>query len=132
MREIKYIVVHCTGGNQDATVEDLKKEFEIKGWKRSGYHFFIDKHGTLHQLEAVKNIANGVKNYNQNSIHIAWAGGLNGKDNRTPVQKQVLLISVATLKFCYPNAEIVGHRDLDPKKACPCFDINQELLKNLL
>lgn len=131
MRQINYIVVHCTGGNQNATVEDLKKEFKNKGWKRNGYHFFIDKYGTLHQLESVENIANGVKNYNQNSIHIAWAGGLNGRNNITPDQKQALLTTVATLNFCYPNAIIVGHKDLDPKKDCPCFNINHELLKFL-
>ena len=26
----------------------------------------------------------------------------------------------------YPRALVVGHRDLDPKKACPCFDAVKE------
>ena len=30
------------------------------------------------------------------------------------------------LNKSYPRLLVVGHRDLDPKKACPCFDAVKE------
>ena len=43
-------------------------------------------------------------------------------DTRTPAQKQALLLVLAHLKLQYPNAQIVGHRELNKGKVCPCFD----------
>jgi hypothetical protein len=36
MRSIKYIVVHCTGGNPNETIEQLKNGFKALGWKNNG------------------------------------------------------------------------------------------------
>ena len=33
---------------------------------------------------------------------------------------------LSILKRLYPHALIVGHRDLNPHKACPCFDAAKE------
>jgi N-acetylmuramoyl-L-alanine amidase len=77
---------------------------------------------------------NGVAGYNANSIHISYIGGVNGKkavDNRTPEQKATMLDLLTELKRLFPNAKILGHRDLpNVKKACPSFDAIAEY-KNL-
>lgn len=71
------------------------------------------------------------KHYNKHSIGICYEGGLDerGKpaDTRTPAQKRTLLTLLYSLKADYPDAEILGHRDLPwVKKACPCFDAREE------
>lgn len=144
MRKITRIFVHCTAGSQKQTVEDLKAEFKRKGWKAPGYHYVVDVQGQVCQLLSVEQIANGVYGYNKNSIHIAYMGGVdaNGKaaDNRTPEQKKALREIVESVHKHYPDAKVLGHRDISPDKngngivdpwerikECPSFDVATEL-----
>lgn len=70
------------------------------------------------------------KRHNRYSIGICYIGGLSadGKptDTRTEAQRTALRSLLEQLHRRYPNALIVGHRDLDPQKACPCFDAVRE------
>lgn len=141
MRQIKYIFVHCTASYQSNTTEQtLRDEFKRKGWKNPGYHIVIKTNGNIINMLSEESIANGVSGYNSNAIHVAWIGGIDklhpkGIDNRTPEQKAALLDILAKLKRKYPQAKILGHRDISPDtnkngvvdpweriKECPCFD----------
>ena len=143
MRRIKRIFIHCTASRQTETVQDIEREFKRKGWKVSGYHFLVDADGKIHQLLDTEKVSNGVYGYNQAAINIAYIGGVdeNGKgiDNRTPKQKQSLIRLLLALRKKYPDAEILGHRDISPDtngngevdpferiKECPCFDAKVE------
>lgn len=139
MRQIERIFIHCTAGNQNATVEDLMREFKAKGWRNSGYHYLILTNGAIHQLLPDLEISNGVQGYNSTAINVAYTGGIdrNGKavDNRTEEQKKSLVSLLKSLRERYPKARIMGHRDISPDKngngivdswerikECPCFD----------
>lgn len=131
MRVIKYIVVHATGGREEQTIADLNVVFKQKGWKNPGYHYVIKRDGGIVQLLDVAKVSNGVKNYNKNSIHVAYIGGIDKKlntiDNRTEKQKVALRMLLKKLNKDYPGAMICGHRDLDSGKDCPCFNVSTEL-----
>lgn len=137
MRTIKYIVVHCTATQQNATVESIKKYWrEVKGWEMPGYHFIIKPNGDHEQLADESRVCNGVKGYNEVSIHVSYIGGVdkNGKalDNRTSHQKNKMTAILRMLKGKYPNAVIQGHRDFpNVHKDCPSFDA-KEYYKNLI
>ena len=46
------------------------------------------------------------------------------EDTRTPEQKETLHRLIQRLKEDYPEARVVGHRDLPGvKKDCPCYDV---------
>lgn len=143
MRKIERIFVHCTASHQTATVDDIKREFKNKGWKNPGYHYLIDVNGEIHQLLDEEGISNGVQGYNQTSINVAYIGGIDEKgkgiDNRTDEQKKSLKSLISKLKEKYPNAEVLGHRDISPDKngngivdpwerikECPCFNVKDE------
>lgn len=143
MRKIERIFVHCTASHQTATVDDIKREFKNKGWKNPGYHYVIDVNGEIHQLLEEEKISNGVQGYNQTSINVAYIGGIDKKgkgiDNRTDEQKKSLKSLISKLKEKYPNAEVLGHRDISPDKngngivdpwerikECPCFNVKDE------
>ena len=147
MRAITRIFVHCTASWQNTTtVDSLKKEFANKGWKNPGYHWVIFPDGKIVKLLEESKVANGVKGYNPNSIHVAWVGGIdkehpNGIDNRTPEQKLALFDLLVKIKLRYKDAMILGHRDISPDlnhngvvdaweriKDCPCFDAMQEYI----
>lgn len=147
MRTIERIFVHCTAGSQKTTVEDLKREFKAKGWKNPGYHYVVMPSGRVENLLSEENVSNGVQGYNSTSINVAYIGGIdrNGKavDNRTPEQKKSLISVLSELKQKYPDAVILGHRDVSPDinkngivdpweriKECPCFNAKEEY-KNL-
>ena len=143
MRKIKRIFVHCTASSQSWTLADLRMEFKHKGWKNPGYHYVVDKDGVVHNMLHVSRVSNGVKGYNSTSINVAYIGGIdsNGKaiDNRTTKQKIALRAILSELKEKFPNAEIMGHRDISPDtnhngivdsweriKECPCFNAREE------
>lgn len=81
-------------------------------------------------------VSNGVQGYNSTSINVAYVGGIdsNGRacDNRSDAQKNSLKSLLSELKTRYPNAHIMGHRDIwgkdksKWKKQCPCFDAEAE------
>lgn len=147
MRSITRIFVHCTASWQNSTtVDSLKAEFKAKGWGNPGYHYVIFPNGKIVQMLSETLIANGVKNYNSHSIHVAWVGGidrehLSGIDNRTPAQRVALFDLLTKLKLKYRDAIIMGHRDISPDlnhngvidpweyiKNCPCFNAMDEYM----
>ncbi|WP_372472689.1 N-acetylmuramoyl-L-alanine amidase [Capnocytophaga sp. ARDL2] len=136
MREIKYIAVHCTATPQTTTVESIKHYWKTHlGWKMPGYHFIIKADGEVIQLLDLKEVSNGVKGYNAQTVNVCYIGGIDrlGKpiDNRTPQQKESLKRLLKELKTKFKTAIIQGHRDFpNVKKACPCFDAKNEY-KNL-
>ena len=128
MREIKYIVLHCTATSQNAKVSSILNYWKNKlGWKSVGYHYLIDKQGIIHQLADEEEITNGVYGYNSVSLHISYIGGKD-KDDRTEPQQEAQRVLVRMLRNKYPDAIIQGHRDFDNvSKSCPRFDVKDWL-----
>lgn len=136
MRQIKRIFVHCTASSQKWGVTELQAEFKAKGWKNPGYHKVITADGIVHSMLEIEKVSNGVQGYNSTSINVAYVGGIDGKgkavDNRTDAQKVSLRKLLAELHIRFPNATIMGHRDIwgsdksKWKKMCPCFNAMEE------
>jgi len=133
-RAIKYIAIHCTASPQTATVAAIQRYWrDSLGWKSPGYHLLIEPNGTIHRLLDFNGIANGVRGFNKESIHISYIGGVdkNGRpiDNRTAVQKEAILKCIKEVIDWSDNKCLIiqGHRDFpNAKKACPCFDAKAE------
>ena len=130
MRKIDLIVIHCsaTRCNRSFPFEALDACHKAKGWKCCGYHDYITRDGQLHIGRPEEMVGAHVgSRYNAHSIGVCYEGGLDEHgtpaDTRTPAQKHALVALLRSLKADYPDAQILGHRDLPwVKKACPCFD----------
>lgn len=136
IRKITHIVLHCTAGPAQQKTTDIIAYWKQKlGWTKYGYHWIVSEDGQAERLTEDYAPTNGVKGHNANSIHICYKGGWNGTDTRTPGQKETLLSLVKKYKALYPDALVVGHRDLSPDldkdgvvepeewvKLCPCFN----------
>ena len=119
MRKITLIIIHCS-----ATPEGRNLDFETcrhdhihhRGFKDIGYHFYITRDGGIHRGRSLE--------------RICYEGGLSAggipADTRTLEQKAALLALLRELRAVLPEAIIVGHRDLNPLKGCPCFDAVKE------
>jgi N-acetylmuramoyl-L-alanine amidase len=140
MREIKYIVFHCTAGSSTQSTQSIKQYWANKlGWKSYGYHMLVNADGSIEYLTPIDKTTNGVAGFNANSIHVCYKGGFGGKDTRTPQQKVELMRIASALKTKFPKAKLMGHRDfskdldgdgvIEPHewvKLCPCFSVTKE------
>lgn len=151
MRTISLIIIHCsaTPEGQDVTVADIDRWHRARNWDGCGYHYVIYQDGSIHLGRPLEKKGAHVKNHNDHSIGICYIGGLchaqpllNGvepiwvpADTRTEAQKQALRSLLTDLHLQFPQAIILGHRDLSPDlngdgritaneylKLCPCFD----------
>lgn len=133
-RAIKYIAIHCTATPQTTSVMAIQRYWrDSLGWKSPGYHLLIEANGTIHRLMDFNGVANGVRGFNKESIHISYIGGVdkNGRpvDNRTTVQKEAILLCIKEAIEWSDNKCLIiqGHRDFpNANKACPCFDAKAE------
>jgi len=133
MRRITLIVIHCSAVKPD----QQSSAAQIDSWHRQrgfhlgiGYHYVIRRDGTLEMGRPEYMVGAHCKNHNQHSIGVCYEGGLdirgNPADTRTEAQKRTMLSLLRELKERYPRAIIVGHHNLNPLKACPCFDAVKE------
>lgn len=146
MRQINKIVIHCSAtreGDTSITADTIDAWHKARGWKGIGYHFIINIDGSIESGREIKEVGAHAYGHNADSIGIVYIGGLNKKgkpkDTRTIAQKMSMNLLVEVLKGVFPEAEVLGHRDLSPDvdgdgivepwewtKACPCFNAKKE------
>ena len=144
MRRIDKIIIHCTENYQDSkiTVADIDRYHRgpEKGFDKIGYHYVIYQDGSVHTGRSESEIGAHTRGKNRHSIGIAYVGGLvHGSttrhklfgDTRTDAQKASLKNLVQKLVNKYPHATIHGHREFDPSKQCPCFDVQKDELSKI-
>jgi hypothetical protein len=146
MRHINRIVVHCSAtkpsfniGASEITEWHMRAP---KGWRDIGYHAVIRQNGVLEHGRDITEVGAHAYGYNKHSIGICMVGGLNdkGKPATTFSQEQftTLRAYIKTMLELYPDAEVMGHRDLSPDidgdgviepfewvKQCPCFNAKE-------
>ena len=130
MRKINYIVVHCSATREGCTLtsEALEAEHRRRGFRTTGYHYYIRRDGTVLGTRSLELPGAHCRGHNKYSIGICYEGGLDGEgqpaDTRTPQQTEQLRALFGKLKRLFPQARICGHRDLPGTlpKACPCLD----------
>ena len=132
MRTITLIVVHCSANRAGSALRmaDIDCCHRSRGWLGCGYHYVIPTDGTIEPGRPDEMTGAHCKRHNRRSIGVCYIGGLSAdgvpSDTRTEAQRAALRSLLEDLHRRYPKALIVGHRDLDPGKACPCFDAVSE------
>ena len=129
-RRIDLVVIHCsaTRCTRSYTVDDCRRDHRNRGFADIGYHYYITRDGVVHAGRPLYTEGAHAQGYNRYSIGICYEGGLDIRgrpaDTRTPQQKDTLHRLLQRLKEDYPQARVVGHRDLSGvRKACPCFEV---------
>jgi N-acetyl-anhydromuramyl-L-alanine amidase AmpD len=118
---MKYIVIHCadTPNDREVTAREVHGWHLSNGWNGIGYHYFIRRSGQLENGRPEYWMGSHVRKKNNGSIGICLAG----RDEFTEKQSLTLQGLINQLLDRYPNAEVVGHCDLDSRKTCPNFDV---------
>jgi N-acetylmuramoyl-L-alanine amidase len=145
MRQINRLILHCTatrpdfmaGATTDQRVAEIKRWHTAKppngnGWSDIGYHFLIDRDGSVRQGRPVEKIGAHVAGHNADSIGISLFGGHGSaatdrfEDNFTKAQDEALQALLAQLQGMWPKATIHGHNEY-AAKACPGFTVKEYL-----
>lgn len=129
MRTISLIIIHCsaTPEGQSLSVEACRQDhIQHRGFNDIGYHFYITRDGEIHPGRPLEKVGAHCRHHNTHSIGVCYEGGLDvhnrPQDTRTVEQRGSLLALIRELRIRFPTALVVGHHDLDPPKACPCYN----------
>lgn len=121
-RMVDRIVLHCSASDyENQTAKWIDKIHKARGWEGIGYHFFVRKNGLLERGRGLDEVGAHVYGHNRNSIGVCLAG----LKRFNHLQYESLTTLLLLLKRLYPNASLLGHRDLDNKKTCPVFDLDR-------
>lgn len=129
-RGIKWVFIHCSDSDRPEhdSIEVIRDwHVNERGWKDVGYHYFIQKNGTIEKGRAEEVIGSHVRGHNKNSIGICLHG--KDKDRFTPAQfnsLEILLIDILS-RHGLDKRSVLAHRDVDPGKTCPNFDLDSWL-----
>jgi N-acetyl-anhydromuramyl-L-alanine amidase AmpD len=137
MRPISELIVHCTatrpewmaGRPTSEKVAEVRRwHVEGNGWKDIGYHFLIDRDGTVAKGRPIEQVGAHTMNHNVGTVGIALVGGhgsvANDKfsENFTELQDAALHALIMKLKAIYKISKVNGH-NFYARKACPGFDV---------
>lgn len=126
------IVVHssATPASDNIGVAEIDRWHRMKGWTKIGYHYVIRRSGVIEPGRALDEIGAHARPRNYDSVGICMVGGVEDdrktpEQNFTPDQMFTLELTVRGLLSAYPDAAVIGHRDVPgtPGTACPSFDV---------
>lgn len=141
MRKITEAIVHCTATRADwwasrstsQKVKEVKRwHVEDRGWSDIGYHYLIDRDGTIATGRPMSRDGAHVQGHNRGTIGISLFGGHGSSENDafetnfTPEQDKALRALLEDLKTRYGFTKITGHNQY-AAKACPGFNVQRWL-----
>lgn len=139
MRHLDTIFVHCTDTRPDwwadrraeDKVNEVRRWHKERGWSDVGYHYLIDRDGTVVEGRPIERTGAHVKGHNKGSVGISLFGGHGGSqddlfdEHFTPEQDRALRKLIAQLRMEYPSiTKVRGHNEVSPKM-CPCFTVSK-------
>ena len=131
---MKIIAVHCsaTPPDRDIGAAEIDKMHKAKGWSSIGYNYVIRRDGSLERGRAEGSTLAHASGHNNDAIAVCLIGGVTDdgapEANYTRAQWTALETALKWFALKYPQAEILGHRDLSgTSKDCPCFNVRHWL-----
>lgn len=144
MRTLTEIIVHAAvtppnwraGQSTAERVAEVRRwHVEDNGWSDIGYHYMIDRDGTVAIGRPLERPGAHVRGHNRTTVGICLFGGYQGtasdefSDNFTPEQDIALRDLIERLETEYPSiTKVSGHNEY-AAKACPCFNVKRWLKK---
>lgn len=139
MRPLTGIIVHCTatrptwmeGKSTSAKVAEVRRwHVKDRGWSDIGYHFLIDRDGTVAKGRPIEQVGAHTKDNNTGTVGISLFGGWDSAstdkflENYTLGQEEALIRLIADLRQKYGTLTLAGHNNF-ASKACPGFNVGQ-------
>lgn len=131
------VVVHCSatgaswyeGRKSSEKVAEIRRwHVQDRKWRDIGYHFVIDRDGTVLPGRRETEIGAGVEGHNRGVIHICLIGGAGSaatdafERHFTAAQASSLRKVLTSIHLRTPVKRISGHNE-HAAKACPGFSV---------
>ena len=138
MRALTEIILHATATRPDwrdgqstaAKVAEVRRwHVEDRGWRDIGYHYLIDRDGTLAPGRPLEQTGAHVIGRNTGTVGIALFGGHGSSardlfdDNFTADQDRAVRKLIASLSSRFPSIRKVSGHNEYAAKACPGFKV---------
>ncbi len=135
MRPINEVIIHCTatrpkwreGQKTSTKVKAVKRwHVEDRNWSDIGYHFLIDRDGTIADGRDIERVGAHTRGHNTGSVGVALFGGHGSAatddfaDNFTEDQERSLRKLIDDLSEDFEITKLSGHNEYS-SKACPGF-----------
>jgi len=142
MRTLNEIIIHTaatppdwrSGQTTNERVAEVRRwHVEDNGWSDIGYHYLIDRDGTVAEGRPIERPGAHVRGHNQDTVGICLFGGYQGSasdefdDHYTPEQDKALRELIEHLKAEYPSIKKVSGHNEYAAKGCPCFNVQRWL-----
>lgn len=136
MRKITEIIIHCAatrpqwldGRSTTAKVKEIRRwHVDGNGWSDIGYHYLIDRDGTVKKGRDIGRNGAHTRGHNRGTIGICLIGGHGSTsnddflDNYTRNQETALRELLQKLQQQHSVKKVSGHNNY-AAKACPGFD----------
>ena len=136
MRPIKKVIVHCaatrpewmTGKHIADKVAEIRRwHVDGNGWRDIGYHWVIDRDGSVAPGRPEAQSGAHTRGQNKDSIGVCLLGGHGAQatdqfsDHFTPEQDAALRHLLADMESRFPGVRVHGHNEYSAK-GCPGFN----------
>ena len=126
-----YIVLHHAEASS-CTAADVDRWHKANKWIGIGYHFFVRKDGSIYEGRPLWSMGAHVSGKNNCSIGVC-AEGKYTSETMPLTQKTAICELLVYLKEMYPQAQIVGHKEIGesdcPGSKYPLADIKKNYVK---
>lgn len=143
MRPIKEIIIHASATKPEwmadrptsEKVAEIRRWHMDRGWSDIGYHYVIDRDGTVADARPVSRTGAHVKGHNTGSIGICLIGGHGSDANDLPsehftaAQLSALRTHIDYLRAHHHGIKKVSGHNEYAAKACPGFRVGPWLAK---
>ena len=112
-----YIVLHHAAA-VTCSARDIDNWHKDNGWAGIGYHYFVRKNGKIYAGRPEWATGSHVLNMNHRSLGICAEGNYDREQEMPQSQKDSIIKLIKDIRTRYPNAKIVGHKDIGSSD-CP-------------
>ncbi|MFZ2587888.1 MAG: N-acetylmuramoyl-L-alanine amidase [Alphaproteobacteria bacterium] len=122
MRTITKHIVHCSA-SEYGDVAEIRRWHKARGWADVGYHFVIRRDGEIEVGRTLDMIGAHCEGHNADSVGTCLVGVC----EFTEAQFKALRRVQGMLEGMLGKVEVFGHRDFNPHKTCPNFNVREIL-----
>lgn len=116
--KISQIVVHHSASTSHKAEDFARWHVEQRGWAGIGYHFVIEKDGTIIRGNPLENISYNVANHNTKSIGICLSGNFEVEEPTDQQLKYLRKLIIHLRKLLPQPLQVYRHRDFG-STSCP-------------
>lgn len=133
------VIIHCAvtrpnwmdGAPVKAKADEIKRwHVEHNGWSDIGYHYVIDRDGSVAKGRPLDVVGAHVRGRNEKTIGVCLLGGFGAEandefsDHFTPAQDVALRDLIAELQNAHGPLKVSGHNEY-AAKGCPGFQVDR-------